>query len=221
MGESGFLLFLLVVYYGILVCMAIRRVDENKCLVTFHLGKVLRVSGPGFAFVWPIIQTCKIIDKSTQSRPLPEVKVTGCSECSAVSGTFEFQIFDPLKCLAIANLENAIEQTVHTTLLSVMSKATIGQCLTARSILESTARDLINEKTREWGVEVSQLTFSKFPLPLQVVKALSAILSQQILSLPLLIEEVAKQERTEPIQSLDGTAVTLAPHVQYKFGIDE
>ncbi len=221
MGDIGFWLFLLVVYFGILVCMAIRRVDEDKCLVTFQLGKVHHVSGPGFAFVLPILQTCKIIDTSTQSRLLPEVKLTGYSECSAVSGTFEFQIFDPLKCLEIVNIENAIEQTVHTILLSVMSKATIAQCLTERSILERTAQDLINGKTREWGVEVLRLTFSGFPLQLQVVKQLSGILTQQIASLPLLIEEVAKQDPIEPIHSFEGTVVTLEPHVQYKFGIDE
>lgn len=221
MADIGFWLFLFVVCFGILVCMAIRRVDENKCLVTFQFGKVHLVSGPGFAFVCPLLQTCKIIDKSTKSRLLPEVKLTDYSQCSAVSGTFEYQIFDPLKCLEIVNIENSVEQSVHTILLSVMSNATIGQSLTERSILESTAQDLINGKTREWGVEVSRLTFSGFPLHLQVVKQLSEILAQQIATLPLLIEEVAKQEGIEPIHRFENNVVTLEPYVQYKFGIDE
>lgn len=221
MGDIGFCIFLLVVCFGILVCMAIRRVDENKCLVTFQFGKAHLVRGPGFAFVLPIFQTCKIIDKSTRSRLLPEVKFTDYPQCSVVSGTFEYQIFDALKCLEIVNIENAIEQSVHTILLSVMSNATIGQCLTERSNLESTALDLINGKTREWGVEVLRLTFSEFPLQLQVLKQLSGMLSQQIATLSLLIEEVETQDRIEPIHSIEGTVVTLEPHVQYKFGIDE
>lgn len=164
MSDLPFWLVIVSILFGFYISAAIKRLRENKYLVIFRNNKPIRVGGPGNVIVLPLFQSSKIVDKKIQSLSLPDVRLPVHSKCSGVTGSFKFQIFDPLKAAAIGSVAGEIKQAVQAILLSVLSNATLRQCQSETWILENLALELINAKTKGWGVKLTQLEFTSFPL---------------------------------------------------------
>jgi len=209
---------LAILALAIMFCApAIKRVGTKQRLAIFRMGKLERIAGPGLVVVLPLIQTCKAIDIRDRSMSLPDVKLPGLKQSSIVSGKFQFQVDDPLKAATNADIDDATKKELQSTLLHVLSTATIRDCFVERHAVENRTKDLVNRQARAWGVKVTDISINDFPIHRKVIGQLMTLMSGPVpAELSLMIEHVAELNGIDHVLELNDNA---SENLEYKFGI--
>jgi regulator of protease activity HflC (stomatin/prohibitin superfamily) len=215
MGSESFWLLIIAAIYALL---AIKMVGKNERLIIFQRGKPMRAGGPGLVLIWPGLQSCKRVDMRPRSLPLPEIKLPAVAQSSIVSGRFELHIVDPLKAAETGDVKKATEQAIQSAVLSVVSNASIKDCLTESSILEHQVLELVNVRTKVWGVKVSALSFSEFRLHRQMVRQLAGLVGAPTTQVARLIEKVAERNVIDCASDVGNDKATCEHTLEYKFG---
>jgi hypothetical protein len=243
--SAEILWFVFIAFLALFSVMQLKLIGNDERLVIFDLDKPSRVRGPGLVVVWPKLETYEIINISSRSLPLPAVTLGAVSRFSVVSGKFEFYVFDPLKAATTDNAQAATEREMHSALYSILSNATINQCLTERSMLERTILEHVNGKTRVFGAKVPSVTLSDFPLCRQLIGQLAGMAGLAALGIAATIQkvaepndiagmvqklterddiamvhQVAKQDVTDDALILDENGAAIEHQSDYKFGIN-
>ena len=156
--------------------LSIKAVRKDRRVVIFDDGKPSRVVGPGVILKWPSARF-QVVDLGIQSLPIPEIELLASERYAIVAGTFKFQIVDPLRAAAVKNLRGEIDSALERVLVNVLSNASIQQCLEERFVFEIQILDLVNRKTMSWGVKVSELKISDFPLQRHLIRQIMNIMA--------------------------------------------
>jgi hypothetical protein len=213
--------YLLLMAMAILyVLIAIKRVAQDERLVIFKQGKPVSIAGPGLVIDWPFVQNGKILDLRSHSYSLPQVKFVGDERSSLVAGEFAFHIFDPLKAASVPNLRTKTEQALQSTLSSILANATIQECLIESFVLENQVAELVNKETKTWGVTVTALTFTQFPIHRKLTSQLAGMLDRLVVELAVTIENVAEKQETIELIGVRNNDDASEHSLEYKYGIN-
>ena len=203
--------------------LSIKRVGKNERVVILQNGKPVRLAGPGLVMQWPFFQSGKRFDVRPRSLSLPDVKLPDIALSSIVSGTYEFQITDPLKAVTNANLSISVEQVLRSTIMTVVSNATINQCFSEKSVVERQLLERVNRQTLAWGVQVTAISISEFRLHRLLIRQLAGMPFTLLSEVALRIEKVVAVHHQEQLPELETDASTIEETVDhkidYRFGI--
>jgi regulator of protease activity HflC (stomatin/prohibitin superfamily) len=134
------------------VLSSLRVLKQYERGVTFFLGKYTTTQGPGLAFVPFGLTRMKRITRDNIS-----VKV---------NAVLYFRVADPM--LAIIEIQDylyATGQLAQTTLLSVLGQVELDELLQDRRKVNDLLRQIIDERTDFWGVEISAVEIKDVLLP--------------------------------------------------------
>ena len=213
--------FLLALALAVLYLLsAVKRIVKDERLIIFKKGKPIAALGPGVVVVWPIIQRSKKVDLSTHSLPLPKVMFLRIASCPLVEGRFTFRIHDPLKAVTVTNVEKLVEQALESVLSSTLSSATIHQCLVETPGMERLVMELVNKRSKGWGVRVTALTLGEFPIHRKMISQLAGMTSTTVVDLVTVMGQVAQMQGANPEPGLKNDAATQEHGLDYKFGIN-
>jgi regulator of protease activity HflC (stomatin/prohibitin superfamily) len=173
---NGFLVtFVLVVIAFSVGSASFRVLRQYERGVMFTLGRFSSVRGPGLIFLVPWIQQIVRVDLRTVVMEVPKQDVISRDNVSInVDAVLYFHVIDPEKAvIAVEQYIAATNMLAQTTLRSVLGQHELDEMLAKRAILNTDVQDILDSRTKEWGIEVTAVEIRDVQLTENMVKAIA------------------------------------------------
>ena len=154
----------LVVAY---VLSSIRVLTQYERGVVFFLGRFTGTRGPGLIFVPSILARMKRVSIRVFVQDIPPQDVITRDNISVkVNAVLYFRVTDPsLAVIEVQDYLYATTQLAQTTLLSVLGQVELDELLADRRKVNDILKQIIDERTDFWGIEVSAVEIKDVLLP--------------------------------------------------------
>ncbi|MDX1675716.1 MAG: slipin family protein [Longimicrobiales bacterium] len=156
--------------------MMLRILREYERAVVFRLGRLKPARGPGLVVLWPfgLERMVKVSLRIVAMDIPPQDVITRDNVSVKVNAVVYFRVSDPVK--AVVEIEDylfATSQLAQTTLRSVVGQAELDELLAERERINTILRDLIDEGTDSWGIDVSAVEVKDIDLPQEMKRAMA------------------------------------------------
>ena len=157
------------------VLSSLRVLNQYERGVVFFLGKYTDTKGPGLTFIPTILSRMKRVSMRIVAIDIPPQEVITRDNISVtVNAVLYFRVSDPsLAILEIQDYLYATGQLAQTTLLSVLGQVEIDELLADRRKVNELLRQIIDERTDFWGVEISAVEIKDVQLPEKMRRAIA------------------------------------------------
>jgi regulator of protease activity HflC (stomatin/prohibitin superfamily) len=144
--------------------------------VVFRLGKLTRARGPGLVFLLPYaIERMRKMDLRIVALDIaPQDTITKDNVTLRVNAVVYFRVADPIR--AVVEIEDyyfATSQLAQTTLRSVIGQSELDELLAQRNRINEVVREIIDEGTDRWGIEVTGVEIKDIDLPQEMKRAMA------------------------------------------------
>jgi len=173
---NGFLFPLVVVAVVVLILNAsVKILREYERAVVFTLGRFTGVRGPGLIFLIPWIQQMVRVDLRTVVMEVPSQDLISRDNVSVkVDAVLYFHVTDPEKSvIAVEQFIAATNMLAQTTLRSVLGQHDLDDMLAERTKLNTDVQDILDSRTKDWGIEVSAVEIRDVQLTENMIKAIA------------------------------------------------
>lgn len=151
-------------------------VKQFEKMVVLKWGALDRVSGPGFRFVVPVMETGRIVDLRERVRRVPTQKYITQDN---VVVDLDFVIYMRIlaeeaerSVLNVENVEQAVINLAVANLRSVIGNTDLATALGERERIRDTLQIALDEETGRWGVKVTQVAINEIDPPPGVKQAM-------------------------------------------------
>ena len=162
----------LIALIYIIACL--HAVAEYDRIVVFRWGRFSRVAGPGLCFVpWPQESADTVSLREFVLEVKPQDTLTKDGVTLRVVAVVRGKAKDPKK--TVIEVEDWEESTLHlaqVTLRTVLGEHTLDSVLSEREKLNTRLREIIDQSTEPWGIEVSAVDIKSLDLPEGVQRAM-------------------------------------------------
>ena len=157
------------------VLSSLRVLNQYERGVVFFLGKYTDTKGPGLTFIPTILSRMKRVSMRIVAIDIPPQEVITRDNISVtVNAVLYFRVSDPaLAILEIQDYLYATGQLAQTTLLSVLGQVELDELLADRRKVNELLRQIIDERTDFWGVEISAVEIKDVQLPEKMRRAIA------------------------------------------------
>ena len=174
MGFS--LLGVAAIIGGVALLTSLRILYEYQRGVVFRLGRLTRARGPGLIFLVPFgIERMRKMDLRIVALDIPpQDTITKDNVSVKVNAVVYFRVTDPSK--AVVEIEDyyfATSQLAQTTLRSVIGQSELDELLIERDQVNLVIRDIIDQGTDPWGIEVTAVEVKDIDLPQEMKRAMA------------------------------------------------
>jgi regulator of protease activity HflC (stomatin/prohibitin superfamily) len=161
-----FLLIPLAVAFGYTL-MSLRVLNQYERGVFFFLGRYTGTRAPGLNFVPFGLAWMKRVSMRVVALDIPPQDVITRDNISAkVNAVLYFRVANPeLAILEIQDYLYATGQLAQTTLLSVLGQVELDELLADRRKVNDLLKEIIDERTDFWGIEISAVEIKDVQLP--------------------------------------------------------
>jgi len=161
---------------GIALLSSLRILYEYQRGVVFRLGRLTRAKGPGLIFLVPFgIERMRKMDLRIVALDIPpQETITRDNVSVTVNAVVYFRVTDPAK--AVVEIEDyyfATSQLAQTTLRSVIGQSELDEILVEREKINRVVRDIIDQGTDPWGIEVTAVEVKDIGLPQEMKRAMA------------------------------------------------
>jgi regulator of protease activity HflC (stomatin/prohibitin superfamily) len=167
---------IVVIFVALIVINAsIRILRQYERGVMFTLGRFSGVRGPGLIFLWPWIQQIVRVDLRTVVMEVPGQDLISRDNVSVkVDAVLYFHVVDPEKAIIqVEQYSAATNMLAQTTLRSVLGQHELDEMLSKRATLNTDVQDILDARTKDWGIEVSAVEIRDIQLTDNMVKAIA------------------------------------------------
>lgn len=155
---------------------SLRILKEYERAVVFRLGRVRPLRGPGVVFLVPYgVERMERVSLRIIAMDIPPQDVITRDNVSVkVNAVLYFRVSDPLKAvLEIEDYLFATSQLAQTTLRSVIGQAELDEVLAEREKFNQILRDIIDEGTDAWGIDVTGVEIKDVDLPQEMKRVIA------------------------------------------------
>ncbi len=161
---------------GVALLTSLRRLYEYQRGVVFRLGRLTRAKGPGLVFLVPFgVESMRRMDLRIVALDIPpQDTITRDNVSVKVNAVVYFRVTDPAK--AVVEIEDyyfATSQLAQTTLRSVIGQSELDEILVERDQINQVVRDIIDDGTDAWGIEVTAVEVKDIDLPQEMKRAMA------------------------------------------------
>jgi regulator of protease activity HflC (stomatin/prohibitin superfamily) len=171
------ILYAIIAFGGALaLSTSLRILKEYERAVVFRLGRVRPVRGPGLIFLVPFaVERMERVSLRVIAMDIPPQDVITRDNVSVkVNAVLYFRVTDPLRAvLEIEDYLFATSQLAQTTLRSVIGQADLDHLLAEREKFNEILREIIDEGTDPWGIEVTGVEVKDVDLPQEMKRAMA------------------------------------------------
>jgi regulator of protease activity HflC (stomatin/prohibitin superfamily) len=158
------------------VATSMRILWEYERAVVFRLGRLRGPRGPGLIFLVPFgVERMQRVSLRIVAMDIPPQDVITRDNVSVkVNAVLYFRVSVPVK--AVVEVEDflfATSQLAQTTLRSVIGQAELDDLLAEREKYNDMLRDIIDEQTDAWGIEVTAVEVKDIDLPQEMKRAMA------------------------------------------------
>jgi regulator of protease activity HflC (stomatin/prohibitin superfamily) len=174
-GQIMELLLLSIAAVGSYLLGSVRILRQYERAVVFLLGKYAGTVGPGVAFLPLGFTRIQRVSLRIVAMDIPAQDVITRDNISVkVNAVLYFRVADPaLAVLEIQDYLYATGQLAQTTLLSVLGQVELDELLADRRKVNDLLREIIDERTDFWGVDVSAVEIKDVQLPESMRRAIA------------------------------------------------
>jgi regulator of protease activity HflC (stomatin/prohibitin superfamily) len=154
---------------------SLRVLKQYERGVVFFLGRYTGTKGPGLAFVPLGLARMKAVSLRIVAIDVPPQDVITRDNISVkVNAVLYFRVQEPsLAVLEIQDYLYATGQLAQTTLLSVLGQVELDELLADRRKVNDLLKEIIDERTDFWGVEISAVEIKDIQLPKEMQRAMA------------------------------------------------
>ena len=161
---------------GVALLSSLRILYEYQRGVIFRLGRLTSAKGPGLVFLVPFgIERMKKMDLRIVALDIPpQDTITRDNVSVTVNAVVYFRVTDPSR--AVVEIEDyyfATSQLAQTTLRSVIGQSELDEILVERDQVNRVVRDIIDQGTDAWGIEVTAVEVKDIGLPQEMKRAMA------------------------------------------------
>jgi len=161
---------------GVALLSSLRILYEYQRGVVFRLGRLTSAKGPGLVFLVPFgIERMRKMDLRIVALDIPpQETITRDNVSVTVNAVVYFRVTDPSK--AVVEIEDyyfATSQLAQTTLRSVIGQSELDEILVEREQINRVVRDIIDQGTDPWGIEVTAVEVKDIGLPQEMKRAMA------------------------------------------------
>lgn len=149
------------------VFASIRVLAQYERGVTFYLGRYKGTVGPGLVVIPAIFARMRRVSMRVVVLDIPPQDVITRDNISVkVNAVLYFRVSDPsLAVIEVQDYLGATAQLAQTTLLSVLGQVELDELLADRRKVNDILKEIIDERTDFWGIEVSAVEIKDVLLP--------------------------------------------------------
>ena len=154
---------------------SLRVVKEYERGVIFFLGKCKGVRGPGLIVLIPIFEQMTRVLLRTVTMNIPSQKIITKDNVSIdIAAVAYYHVVDPIKAtIAIENVYDAVNQISQTTVRNVVGQFQLDQLLSQTVDINQQIKNVIDEHTEPWGVQVTAVEIKDITLPENMQRAMA------------------------------------------------
>lgn len=143
--------------------------------VTFLLGRYWATKGPGLVFLPAILTRMERISLRIVVMDIPPQDVITRDNVSIkVNAVLYMRVKNPkLAVIEIEKYQMATSQLAQTTLRSVLGEVQLDELLADRDKINAILKNIVDERTEPWGIEVSAVEVKDVDLPQEMKRAMA------------------------------------------------
>jgi regulator of protease activity HflC (stomatin/prohibitin superfamily) len=159
----------------VIVLMSVRIAREYERAVVFRLGRVKAIRGPGLYLLFPLADRGITVDLRVVALDVPSQEAISKDNVTVkVNAVVYYHVRDPKA--AIINVEDfrrATWQIAQTSLRNVIGQSELDELLAERNEINLRLREIIDEATEPWGVQVNVVEVKDVELPDNMKRAMA------------------------------------------------
>jgi regulator of protease activity HflC (stomatin/prohibitin superfamily) len=165
-----------LVLLAILIALSLKMANAWQKFVILRAGNLLGVRGPGLFLIIPVIDSvAAVIDERIQTTAFnAEQALTKDTVPVNVDAIIFWHVHDARRAaLEITNYREAIDRVAQTSLREMIGSSMLSALLSDRKAADEHLRDVIGQKTAEWGVTVMSVEIRDVAIPVALQDAMS------------------------------------------------
>ncbi|MFX1409974.1 MAG: slipin family protein [Promethearchaeota archaeon] len=167
----GIILFFLVIWF----LSGLKVVNEYERRIVFRFGRYKRTVGPGIVYVMPIFESSLKVDMRIKTQDIARQDIITKDNIPITVDTSVFyKVINPQYAKTkIENFLRAVHNYTQGALRDVIGGMELDEVLTQREKISQEIRKVVDEETREWGIEISQIKIQQIELPESMKRAMA------------------------------------------------
>lgn len=162
--------------YLALMLMTVHVAQQWERVVVLRFGRFNRVEGPGVFFTVPFIETASLrVDQRIMVTPFSaEEALTADLVPTDIDAVLFWMVTDPKRAWCeVNNYPEAVSWAAQTALRDVVGRVNLADISTRRTQLDYELKEILNDKTGEWGVSVVSVEIRNILIPESLQEAMS------------------------------------------------
>lgn len=213
----------IIILVVLIICLfyTIRIVPQTEEYVIEFLGRYKTTWGAGIHVLIPVLErvACKATSKEQCADFEPQSVITKDNVSIFVDTVVYFKIFDSkLYAYGAANPLFALENLAATTLRNLVGDMTLDEALTSRDTINVKLKDILDEATDPWGINVSRVELKNIDPPEEIKNAMEKQMKAEREKREKILQAEAFQE--SEIKKADGEAQAMIKRAQAKRDAD-
>ena len=168
---------LILVFLLALAALAasVKIVKQYEKGLVIRLGRYSHTVDAGLTFIVPFIDRLIRVDMREQLiNVLPQSVITSDNVVVTVDAVIYYKVVDPVKAeFEISNFNAAATTLAQTNLRNLIGDKQLDETLTARDLINTSLREVLDEATNPWGVKVTKVELQKIDPPQDITNAMS------------------------------------------------
>jgi regulator of protease activity HflC (stomatin/prohibitin superfamily) len=182
---------------AVLIAKSVRIIGQAEVMVVERLGSFNRVARSGLNFLIPFIERAKTIDVRYFESDLTGIKkviqstvaridlreqvlnfpsqpvITKDNVTIDIDAVMYYRVADPQKATySVQNLPYALETLTRTTLRNIVGDIELDQTLASRDMINRKMREVIEEASIGWGVDVTRVELQSIEPPRDIQQSM-------------------------------------------------
>lgn len=161
---------------GLVTTSAVRIAPQWERVVILRLGRFSRIGGPGIYTVIPIVESVAArVDQRMITTPFSaEEALTADLVPLGIDAVLFWMVWDPKDaCVEVEDYSSAVWWAAQTALRDAVGRINLAEVATRREQLDNEVKDILEEKTRTWGITVLSVEIRDIAVPSDLQDALS------------------------------------------------
>ncbi|HUW91160.1 MAG TPA: slipin family protein [Candidatus Nanopelagicaceae bacterium] len=169
------IVIVLLIFLACFLLAGIKVILEYERLIIFRLGKYKRTIGPGIVYILPILEKSKKVDLRIVTADIPRQEVITRDNIPVLANTVVyFKVEKPSDAIIkIENYAYAVRQYTQAALRDVVGNMELDSVLTERDKIAADIREIVDQETNEWGIDIKSIKIQEIELPAEMKRAMA------------------------------------------------
>src|SRR5512132_763482 len=175
-GQIGVVLLVVVLFIALVsLARSARVVSQYEKGLVLRLGRYRATVDSGLTFLMPVIEDMVKVDMRERVINVePQKVITKDNVSVTVDAVIYYRIIDPVKAtFEVQNFSYAATTLAQTNLRNLIGDKSLDDTLTARDLINTNLRMVLDEATNTWGAKVTRVEVQKIDPPADITEAMS------------------------------------------------